>query len=337
MKKAQQPKFTKLQPIFIIVSQEQFFTDKSIASIKQLLITAAGSEDQIEFESLDAQNSSIEDIIGLANTYPFLAQKRCITVRNFDALFQSSKEQKNALSLLQTYFDEPADFTVLICIADKLDKRLKLIKQAAAAGLVFEFSQPNERDLPLIIKTQVKELYSKQIDDHAVMLLCELVGVNLDALNHELEKLDLFTGEVQCITAEHVGQMVGNSALVDNFKMVDMLASKNASASLHMLQQLLNHHQEPPERLLGLLKWQFRRLLNAKLDLERGVPMSEVFSKHKVFHFHQQKFRDQLNMFSLADLQRIYFILFQTDRTMKTTGLSATFLLEQFFYKLLTA
>ncbi|MEW6536342.1 MAG: DNA polymerase III subunit delta [Candidatus Auribacterota bacterium] len=325
-----------IKPIYVISSPEQFFIDKQINDIKESLVKLVSSEDAVEFESIDAQQSTPEDIINLANTYPFLAEKRCLTVKHFDATFaiKPDKAQKAACDLYESYFDEPADFTVLILIADKLDKRMKLVKSASSRGLLLEFSPPSERDMPGIIKQEVHRQFNKSIDKRAVMLLSELVGTNLDTLQKELEKLDLYTDNETNITDHHVAKMVGNSALVDNFKMTDYLASKNAPEALNLLLQLLNKHQEPPERLLGLLKWQFKRLYNAKKDMESGIPFSTVCTKHKIFSFHKDKFREQINNFSLQQLQQIYYMLYLTDRQLKSTGLKPEFLIENLFCKI---
>ena len=117
----------------------------------------------------------------------------------------------------------------------------------------------------------------KFIDNDGAQLIAELLGTNLNSLSTELEKLVLYVGDKKEITDHDVATMVGNITIVDNFKMVNLLSNKQSSKAMYMLLQVLNSNQERPEMLLGLLKWQFKRLYSIKKSLSEGISLTTIF------------------------------------------------------------
>lgn len=321
-----------LKSIYLLCGTEQYFIGQACTKI----VTAAfghNADSEHDKVTFDAQSTAADEIINTANTYPFLTTKQVIVIKNFDASFSAKSEAavKSNISVYESYFADPAEFTVLILVAEKMDKRLKITKTAIQKGYYYEFPQLKEYEIPKMIKHELKSRYGKSIDDDGALLLSEFVGVRLDSLEMELEKLSLYVGKKHSITADDIAHMVGNTALVDNFKMIDLLAMKDGKNALYMLLHLLHQHQEPPERLIGLLKWQFKRLYTAKKALKNGTPFNSIVAEYRIFPTHQGKFKSQLDNFSLSTLRKIYFLLYRIDRMSKSTGLKAQFLLEQFF------
>jgi len=322
-----------LKPVYIFCATELFFIDNAISTLKTYLYNRDKAEP--EKDHFDARYSKIPEIINLTSTYPFLSVSRLIIVRNFDYYFKFESTKKE-LSYLDSYFNEPSEFSVLVLIADKLDKRLKITSCAVKKGFLYEFDKPRDYELPNIIKSELKRKFNKQIDDDGALLLAELTGNNLSALNMELEKLALYTGEKKSICNEEVSQIVGGIPAIDNFKMVDSLALKDIKNALYLLYKILNTEQEKPERLMGLLKWQFRRLYSAKLSMANGATLDKIMSEYNIFPSHRAKFTSQLNNFSLENISKIYNHLYTADRKMKSTGGDPNFLIEQFFCSVLS-
>jgi len=320
-----------LKPVYIFCSTELFFIDNALSAIKVYLEKRDNAEPEKDF--FDAKQSSASEIINLASTYPFLSSSRIIVVRNFDHMFKYESTRKE-LSYFELYFNEPSEFSVLILIAEKVDKRLKIISNSNKKGYLYEFEKPRDYEIPPIIKSELKRKYKKQIDDDGALLLAELTGNNLASLQSELEKLSLYTGNNSSICYTDVAKMVGSNAAIDNFKMIDYLAAKDIKNALHLLFQVLHNDQEPPERILGLLRWQFKRLYSAKIALENGTPMDKVLSDHNIYQSYRAKFISQINNFSLENISNIFNHLYSIDRKMKSTGGDPRFLLEQFFCSL---
>ena len=313
-----------LLPVYLISGQEPYFIMQAVASVKKKFAELYEQEAG-EHTVIDAQTTHYSDIVCHASTYPFFTPKQLLIVKNFDA------SPKESHTVYEQYFNDPAEFTVLVLIAGKIDKRLKITTSANKNGYLYCFDQLKDYEVPHLIRHELRTNYNLSIDEEATILLSELIGNNLQMLRSELEKLSLFVGN-KSITADDVAQMIGNTSIVNNFKMVDYLAQKNAKNSLYMLLHLLHEQQEPPERLLGLLKWQFQRLYTAKKALARGTPITKICADLKIFRTYQEKFRSQLERYELKQLKNIYHALFTLDRNMKSTGVNKNLLMEQLFW-----
>ncbi len=320
-----------LKPVYIISGSEKFFVDRAIKKLRDY-IENKFDEESLDTESFDAQEKKSDEIIGHASTYPFFSSKKFITVRNFDLT------SKDEMKLYESYFEDPPEFTILVLIAERIDKRTKIIKVADKSGYLYEFDKPREYEVPDIVRQELKSRFNKIIDEDGVQLLSELIGTNLSNLSSELEKLILYVGDKKNrITGQDVATMVGNVAIVDNFKMVDLLAQKDGRQSVYMLMQVLGKHQERPERLIGLLKWHFARLYSAKRVVAQGDSIDTFFLKNNIrYSNHQRKFRIQLDKFTVQQLSKIYNLLYQADRKMKSTSLKPEFILERLFFKIVS-
>lgn len=319
---AQELSHSQLLPVYLISTQEIFFTTRAISLIKKRFEDITETK---EYTLLDAQTTHFSTILSHASTYPFFTPKQLIIVKNFDST------PKEAYDSYESYFNDPSEFTILLLCAEKIDKRLKFCTTASKKGFLHHFDQPKPYEIPNVIRQELRHTYNLSIDEDGTALLSELIGNNLHMLHSELEKLSLFVGN-KPISVKDVADMIGNSSIVNNFKMVEYLAKKNVKLSLHMLIHMLNEQQEPPERLFGLLKWQFHRLYTAKKALTRGISITKICSDLKILPFHQENFISQLKIYDLQQLKNIYTALFYLDRNMKSTGINKNFLIEQLFW-----
>jgi len=318
----------KIKSVYVLSSTESYFLDNAVSMVCDK-ISAGDDGDQVEKDTFDARQGSAQEVVNLASTYPFLSLKRLIIVKNFDQLVKSEQE------VYEQYFNDPADFSVLIFTAEKVDARLKITKTAKKLGFLYQFDKLNEYEMPSLIKRVFKSKYNKTIDDEASLLLTELIGINIDGLITELEKLSLYIDDKKNVTAKDVSKMVGYTAVINSFKMIKALSLKDSKNAMSMLLHLVNLDQEPPERLLGALKWQFRRLYSAKIDLENGYPMEQICAKYKLYRGQKSEFQRQLTVFSSKQLSEICNYLYITERKIKSTGLNPNMLLERFFCKIL--
>ncbi|MDX9701727.1 MAG: DNA polymerase III subunit delta [Candidatus Auribacterota bacterium] len=316
--------------VYLLVSSESYLRDAALSSLIRA-IQKDTVDGEIEKNVFSARDTSAEEIVNHALTYPFLCALRLIVVKNFDAAL------KEDFSIYEEYFSDPADCSILILTADKVDARLRVIRQAKTSGFLYQFDLPKEWEIPGLIKREFSVRYGKQMDDEGSLLLSELIGMNLDSMYSELEKLDLYIGNRSQATIEDVAKLVGHTAVINTFRMSDALSLKDAKKALSMLLQLLNQSQEAPELLIGGLKWHFNRLYAIKKALSLGKTISDAFKEFKVFHSQQDTVQQQVNTFTLDQLSGIYQSLYITERKMKSTGENPQILLERFFFKTLLA
>ena len=116
-----------IEHFYFLYGAERFYQVEIIKAIKRQLIT----DDNCDFnlETFDANSSSLNQWIGSVKTLPFLGGTKLVIVRNLHEFFSNKKdlEQLNLQALID-YAKTPLAEACLVITADKVDRRIKLIK-----------------------------------------------------------------------------------------------------------------------------------------------------------------------------------------------------------------
>jgi DNA polymerase-3 subunit delta len=160
--------------------------------------------------------------------------------------------------ILTAYLKRPAETSVVIFVADELDKRRRMAKLLIENSVAVEFAALEENDLRRWIQDKVKE-QNADIDDKAVNHLIGLIGSDARKITGEIEKLAVAALPDKLITYELIESLVPNSREMSNFDLTDHLIAKNKTRALHTLKKILDDGAEPL-MLLGLIANNFHRL-----------------------------------------------------------------------------
>ncbi len=175
---------------------------------------------------------------------------------------------------LARYLERPAETSILIFIADELDKRRKVSKLLLGNCVAVEFPELKDDELIVWTKTKLKD-QNIEAEERALRLLIGLVGNNLRRLTNEIEKLCVASLPDSIITCELVDSLVLNSRELSNFDLTDHLLSKNKKQALRILKKIFEDGAEPLI-LLGLVASNYRRLFLSKELMRQGVERTEV-------------------------------------------------------------
>ena len=100
---------------------------------KDKLIKALVAEgDTMNFSAYEGKGINPKELIDLAETLPFFAERRVILVEN-------SGFFKNSCDDLAEYLLEPAASTCFLFVEEEVDKRSKMYKAVAKGGKAVEF------------------------------------------------------------------------------------------------------------------------------------------------------------------------------------------------------
>ena len=97
-------------------------------------------DDSMNYHYFEGKDISVGEIIDLAETMPFFADKRLIVLEN-SGLFKSGGEQ------LAEYLANQAQTTTFLLVESEMDKRSKLYKAIQSKGTVIEFAVQDEATL----------------------------------------------------------------------------------------------------------------------------------------------------------------------------------------------
>ncbi len=266
-------------------------------------------EDDMNFTSFMGKDFTVEQIIDLAETLPFFAERRVILMED-SGLFQKDGDK------LGEYMNQKPESTVFLFVESNVDKRSKLYKAVAAQGHAAEFRIQDEDTLKRWIVSLVRK-ENKQITVRAVESLLERTASDMELLSQELEKLFCYTQGKEAIDLPDVEAVcttvIGNHI----FDMISAMANKNQMEALRLYYELLAL-REPPMRILYLMGRQFSQLLTIKDLRNRGYDKRKIVEKTELKPFIVDKYLMQAGKFHTVTLKAAIEDCVDFDEAVKT-------------------
>lgn len=308
----------QFKQVYLLYGEEAYLKKQYKERLKKAM---TAPDDTMNFSYYEGKDINPREIIDLAETMPFFADRRLIVIEN-------SGFFKNASPELAEYLRGMPDTTNMIFIESELDKRGKLFKAVKDCGRVVELPRQDDQTLFKWILGSMKR-ENKQVAPDTVKYLLSKVGSDMENLQRELEKLYCYTLERDAVTPEDIDKVCTVHITNQIFDMVDSVARKEQKKALDYYYDLLAL-KEPPMRILFLLSRQFKILLEVK-DLERrGHEKKEIASKAGVPPFTVGKYQSQARAFKMEELRAILEESAQTEEAVKTGRLGDMLAVELF-------
>jgi DNA polymerase-3 subunit delta len=251
----------RVQPLYLLVGTETYLRDAAARNLSDAALSGTLLREFNE-TSFSLLTDAAMSAIAAAEQLPMMSERRVVRIKDFARLRDADEE------VIIRYLDRPLDSTVLVFVADELDKRKKLTKALLASCAVVEFPAVKDAEAKAWARTRLKELKTTA-DDRVLSEVVRLVGTNLQTLSSELEKLAAAAIETRQITAEMVEQLIDRSRELSNFDLGDQLVAGDRRRALETLHRLLED-DVAPVMLLGLIAGNYHRLALAKELLKRG-------------------------------------------------------------------
>ncbi|MBR3307315.1 MAG: DNA polymerase III subunit delta [Lachnospiraceae bacterium] len=236
---------------------------------KRLVKALAGDDDGMNLSYFDDRTADPAQIITLADTLPFFADRRVIVVKD-------SGYFKKGCPELEEYLPKLPESTYIIFQEKEADKRLKLYKAAAAYGGVVEYGALDAEQLRIEV-VRILRSENKTISRNAFELLTERCGSSLSDLHNELEKLICYTRGREAITEADIEALVRPRLEDKVFEMMNAMAERNYRKTLKCYYDILAA-KTAPVMLLVLLSRQFERLLAVKNLRAKGTEQGKIAS-----------------------------------------------------------
>src|SRR6266850_1693344 len=251
----------KLAPLYLLVGSETYLRDEAARNLTDAALSGTLLREFNE-SSFSLLTDSPMAAVAAAEQLPMMSERRVIRIRDFAKLREADEE------IISRYLDRPADSTVVIFMADDLDKRKKLTKALLANCAVVEFPAVKDAEAKAWARMRLKELKTTA-DDRVLTDIVRLVGTNLQTLNSELDKLAAAAVETRQITTQLVDELIDRSRELSNFDLGDQLVAGDRRRALETLHRLLED-DVAPVMLVGLIASNYHRLALAKELLKRG-------------------------------------------------------------------
>lgn len=284
--------------------------------------------DTMNYAYYEGKNTDIKEVIDLAETLPFFAERRLI-------VFEDTGFFKSSGADLADYISDMPATTYFIFIESEVDKRSKLYKAVKAKGHIVELDAQDENTLRKWVLSLVKK-EGKQMDASDVAYFLNKVGTGMENITKELEKLVCYCIDRAVITRDDIDAVCVTQITSHIFEMVNAVANKDQRKALDLYYELLAL-KEPPMRILFLLIREYRILFQVKALLKQGYGRKEIASKAGLHPFAAGRYMDEAKRFHLRELRSIMEEGADIEQRVKTGLLTDSLAVELFLVKHSTA
>jgi DNA polymerase-3 subunit delta len=298
-----------LRPLYLLLGPEAYLRGVAAQTITDAALsrTLLREFNETGFSLL---SDPVQSAIAAAEQLPMMSDMRVVRIRDFAKLREADEE------ILIQYLNNPAPTTVMIFVADELDKRKKATKILLETCTVVDFSPLRDAEVKAWAKTRLKELQTTA-DEQVLSEIVRLVGTDVQTLFNELDKLASAAAGTKRITMDLVDELIGRSRELSNFELGDHLLVGNRKRALETLHRLLEDGAEPV-MLVGLIAGNYHRLALGKHLLARGG-REEVFRNISLPPFKRDSYIATLQRSDAAKIARGIQLTAAVDLAIKTS------------------
>jgi len=299
-----------LRPLYLLLGCEGYLRRVAAQTITEAALSRTLLREFNE-SAFSLLSDPVQSAIAAAEQLPMMSDARVVRIRDFARLREADEDT------LIRYLNNPSPSTVMIFIADELDKRKKSSKVLLDTCTVVEFGPLKDAEAKAWVKTRLKEL-KVSADDQVLSELIRLVGTDVQTLFNELEKLaSAAASSGDRITLDLVDELIGRSRELSNFELGDHLLAGNRKKALETLHRLLEDGAEPV-MLVGLIAGNYHRLALGKHLLTRGG-REEVFRNISLPPFKRDSYISTLQRSTAAKIARGIQLTAAADLAIKTS------------------
>ncbi len=298
------------KPLYFLYGEETFLMD----GLQDVLIAhaLAPHERDFNFDLVYGAEATGQAVLGLCSSFPMMAERRVVVVRNFEQL------KDNRLFTAYAEKPNPAAVVLLLC---KGKPNLSMhpyraLKKHAAWG---EFKPLYDNQVPGWIQKRVKSL-GYTIEPQAVQMLADRVGATLHLAASEIDKLMTYAGERRTLTADDVVRASGHTREFNVFELQRAIGEGRFNDALRIGERLLGQASNTRGEALmivSVLTGYITRLwkLNACQGLR--LPEREMAQRVGVSPYFIKEYLFSLRRFSPQALEQAFSALLAADYELK--------------------
>lgn len=276
-------------------------------------ILPQGAE-MMNHDILEEKRATAAGIMDAAETFPFLSEKRLITVRN-SGFFQKGSGKEEGEKLL-SFFENLPECACIVFIEEKVEKNLRLYKAVAKYGRVVEFKQPTEKELITWLKRECSQ-GGVSISDSVVQFFLQTVEHDMESMEREIQKVIAYKGGNGTVTPAEIGQVCSPSLEAKVFDLVRAVAEQRPESAISIYRNMLLM-KESPYLVLSLITRQFRMILGCLLLDADSATAAEISTKLEIREFAVRDYLKQSKRFSVNKWKTALEDCLETDLDIKT-------------------
>lgn len=290
-------------PIYVLHSEHPVLIERVLAAIRDIAVPPAArgfNYDVVEGKPKGAQ------IVALAQTLPMMAKMRMVYVRDLAAMPADDAEP------LLGYLAKPNPSTVIVAVASKIDKRIKLWSTLSKKGFLHTLEAP--RQLAPWVRAEA-QAYGVKLEPAAVSRLVDAVGGDLSRLSLAVEQLGLFAKN-RAVTSDDVDDLIADTRERSVFELTDAIGAADRPRALAAVASLCDQ-RESAVGVVVMLARHIRQLALVHTLRTQSVSRAEWASRLGVPPFVVDKLVQQARGYQPAALAAATQQLAAADRALK--------------------
>ncbi len=296
------------KPLYYFFGEEDFLFDGLVKDIVDGCVEE--SVKCFNLDMLDGSSIDVRDLLSIVSSYPMMSDKRVVIVRDMQKIMTNESNRE----LLERYFDNPSESTVLIMKGSKLDNRTSVAKALKENGIIFEFTSLYENQIPAWIKSRAKQI-GIGISEEGAVLLAQYVSGSMREIHGELEKLSIYVGDKKYIEAEDVNSIVGISKVYNIFALQKTIGMRDTKKSISIMENMLENGESVLGAIVLLTKY-FQKLWVLKSN--PYISDADIMKNFGISQYFIKDYRTAADEYSLKEIENVFEILIKTDESLKT-------------------
>ncbi len=298
------------KPLYFLYGEEPFLIDALQAELIEHAL--APHEHAFNFDLVYGAETEAPAVLNLCTSYPVMAERRVLVVRDFDKL------KDNRLFMHYAERPNPHAVVLLICAGkpNLSAHPYRALRQHAAWG---EFKPFYENQMPGWIQQRM-QAKGRRIEPRAVQMLADYVGTSLQAADAEIEKLITYAGERETLTADDVLHAGGQTREFNVFELQRVLGEGRYPEALRITERLLqqaSNSRGEALMIVSVLTGYFNKLW--KLTMCQGQRLSDqaMAARIGVSPYFIKEYLFSLRRFDGAAIERAFAVLLAADFELK--------------------
>jgi len=304
----------RLAPLYVFHSDHPVLIERVVVAIRDVAVPPAARG--FNYDVVEGKPSA-NKIVALAQTLPMMAQRRMVYVRDLSGMPTDEAEP------LLAYLGKPNPSTVIVAVASKIDKRIKLYAQLSKKKVLHELEAP--RQLPPWVRAEAQALGVK-LEPAAISRLVEAVGSDLSRLALAVEQLGLYAMTPpatpggapgrRAVTSDDVDDLIADTRERSVFELTDAIGAADLARALAAVSSLCDQ-RESAVGVVIMLARHVRQLALVHTLRAANTPRNEWGSRLGVPPFIVDKVVAQARAYSPAALAAATRRLAEADRALK--------------------
>ena len=313
----------EIAPIYYLVGQEDYFHDRFIQKITQVIFPDRAARD-LNLTVLYGTEDTLQQVLSAAASFPMMADRRLVIVRSFNKMSIGDPE------VLSKYLQHPQKTTCLILSASE-DGKARIYREIREKAVLVPCKPIREYQIAgwLVDLAKSKNI---ELSPEAAQMMADHLGPHLLALEKELDKLRDFKGEGVRITLQDVAEVTGTSG-ADIFALQKALAVRDLNKSLSISKRLLESGTDLININAVLFAYFKKALIAASLKKRRRT-QDEIGRELKMAPFQLKQTMMAVNNFDYKKLKEIIKLLSELDIQSKTSSVSPAAALQMLCFKI---